>query len=129
MKKRLLDLLPRFVAVAALIVWGLTLLQLGGPSNLPAIIGIGLASLLTLVAQAQKNGVSGLMLWLSGGIWSGAAYVSTEVIGLAYILMALLTLGSAALRERQRAKFSLSGPTAFIAAMVIVIVAYGVLSG
>jgi hypothetical protein len=136
MNIRVWNALPRFAAIAALIVWGLTLPQLAtfgghlpGPSAMAVLIGIGLATLLTLLAQHPKLRISSLMLWLGGGVWTGAAYLSTEVIALAYFIVALLTIGSAAAREREWGKFSLFGPAAFIAAMVIMIVASDLLSG
>jgi hypothetical protein len=129
-------LIPRLAAIAAFIGWGLTLFQqaalggqFAGPSWFAVVGGTGLATLLTVAAEGRKLRFSGLLLWLSGGMWAGASYVSTEIIGLAYLLVAALTLGGAAVRERERGRLSLSGPAAFITAMVVMIVASNALQG
>jgi hypothetical protein len=121
MNTRLVEVFSRATPIASLIVWGLVLLRIGGTFSLSDTVETGLASFLSLMAGSGRPGIANRMFWLSGGIWAGAAYVNLELIGLAYVLMALMTLGAAAFRERQHGKFSLSGPTAFIVAMLIVI--------
>jgi hypothetical protein len=125
----ILKILPPLAAIAALGVWGLTLLRLVAPSTLSEIITTGFAALLIVLAQSQRMNFSILLFWLSGGIWSGVAYHNMEVIGFAYFVVAVLALGSAAYFEHERGKFSLSGPAAFIAAMIIALVAATTLSG
>jgi len=121
---RKFDALPRLAAI----VWGLTFpmlatfgRRLSEPPTLALAIGVGLASVLILLARNPNSPGSNLMLWLSGGIWTGASYENPQVLGFAYLVVALLTLGSAVLRERERGKLSLSGPAAFIAATLITV--------
>ncbi len=118
---RFSDTLAPVALLAALLVWGMTLLGLGGPSAYSEIVTIGLATLLVLSAQVVKPPISNVLLWLSGGLWAGEAYVNTQTIGLASTLIAVLTIAAAALQERRRGAFSVSGPAAFIVAMVIAI--------
>lgn len=123
---RYLNALPQLASIFALIVWGLTFpllntlgKRLSEPPTLALVIGIGLASLLNLIARNPHLRPANLMLWLSGGVWTGAAYQNPQVLGLAYLLVALLTLGSAVVREREHDKFSLSGPAVFVAAVLV----------
>src|SRR5712692_734280 len=94
---RKFDALPRLAAIAALIVWGLTFpllaafgRRLSEPPTLALAIGVGLASVLILLARNPNSRGSSLMLWLSGGIWTGASYENPQVLGFAYLVVALL---------------------------------------
>ncbi len=128
---RLFDALPRFAAIATLVVWGFTLPVLASlgrrltePSTLLFVFGLGVASLLILFAQNPTLHASNLMLWASAGIWTAASYLNQELVGFLYLLVALLALGSAAVRERERGGFSLAGPGAFMLALVITILVF-----
>ncbi len=133
---RKFDALPRFAAISALIVWGITFpllvafgRRLDEPPTLALALGIGLACLLILLALNPGFRASNLMLWLSGGIWTGAAYQNPQVLGFAYLLVAIVTLGGAVVREREHANFSLSGPVAFISSMAVTVVVTNALAG
>ncbi len=126
MNMRYLNALPHLASIIALVVWGVTFpllatfgRRLSEPPTLALVIGIGLASLLNLLARNPNLRASNLMFWVSGGVWTGAAYLNPQVLGFAYLVVALLTLGSAVVREH--AKFSLSGPVLFIATVLITV--------
>ncbi len=128
---RVLESLPRFAAIAALVVWGFTLpllAALGHPltdfSTFAFLAVTGVATLLILLAQKPNLRAVNLLLWVSAGLWTGASYLNQEILGFLYLLMALLTAGSAVVRERGQGGFSLTGPVAFIAALVLMIVVF-----
>jgi hypothetical protein len=130
------QLLSRLAAIGNLVGWGLTLPRLAGlggqapgPSEFAIVAGTGLATVLTLAGQSRQWKPSSLLLWLSGGIWAGGAYISEDVVGLVYFLVAALRVVGAAAREREHGSFSLSGPAAFITAMLAMILAYHALPG
>lgn len=116
-------LLPRLTVVAALVAWGFTVLGLFGTSSFAEKVAVGAAALLVLIAQKPDLKQVSLLLWLSGGIWAGAAYQSNEVIGLAYFVVAVFAIFGAAINERRQGGFSITGPVAFLAAMLIVLFA------
>ncbi len=122
------DLLPRFAAITALVVWGFTLpllatlgRRLAEPSTLFFVVCLGVASLLILFAQNPNVRRSHLMFWISAGVWTGASYLNQQIVGYSYLLVALLAIASAALREQQRRRFSLLGPVLFMVALAIMI--------
>ncbi len=126
---RPLDWLPRIPALAALLVWGITLFitvnsgaKLSSPFILFALVAMGVATLVLLFPQNPDAGFSAARLWLSAGLWGGASYLNPESIGFLYLLVSVVTAVSATLVERARGGFSLTGPAIFIGAMVLTIV-------
>lgn len=122
--------IPVIATVGSLLAWGLTFLQLlavgretAGAHLFGIIAAAGLATLLTLFSRRDGTRFSSVPLWLSGGIWTGAAYVSSDVIVIAYFIVAILTIGSAATLESGRSGFSLSGPAVFILSAIFVSIA------
>lgn len=135
MNWRLLSVLPPLAAIAALIVWPFVLVQTAttgernsGVAQWELVIGIAIASLLSLWAAGAKANTPSLALWLSAGLWAGASYVSADLLGLPQLAVALLTLGGAAVREHERGKTSLSGPIGFLAAIAVQIAGFSILS-
>ncbi len=125
---RLFDSLPRFTGIATVLVWAVTLPLLASfgrkltePSTLFFVLCIGLASLLILLAQNSRVAGGSWMLWVSAGIWTGAAYLNRQVVGFSYLLIALLALGSAAVGEHEHGYLSLLGAGLYAAALVITV--------
>ncbi len=125
---RLADALPRFAGIATVLVWAFTLPLLASfgrkltePLTLFFVLCIGLASLLILLAQNPSSGGAAWMLWASAGIWTGAAYLNREVVGFSYLLVGLLALGSAAVKERERGHILWVGPACYAGALIITI--------
>ncbi len=133
---RMFDALPRFTAFATLVAWGFTLPILAGFgrrltefSTLVFVLGIGIASLLILYAQNPDMRGSNLMLWVSAGIWTAASYLNSQVVGFLYLLVGLLALGSAAVREQKVGRLSLAGPAGFFLALTLMIAVSLALAG
>lgn len=127
--------LPVVAAIAALVVWPIALLLIatsGGPGAPAAgwgvLIGIALGTILSLWSTRANPTASSLALWVSGGLWAGASDVTIGILGLPALAVALLTLGAATVRERERAKSSLVGPAGFLLGMMVVVGGFNLLS-
>jgi hypothetical protein len=123
--------LPQLTLLAALVVFTLLLVLmvtsgsgLAQPINLVLLVLLAVTIVLLFLAQNPNNENAALMLWFGAGVWSAAAYLNFQMLGLFALIVAALSAVSAFWVERESRTFSFTGPALFIGvALSLVIIA------
>lgn len=125
----LLSRLPGLALGAALVVFTLSLFVgitsgegVAQPLNLILIVLLALTIGLFFLVQNPNNDQAALMLWFGAGVWSAAAYLNFQLLGLLDLVVAGLAIAGAFVVERERRAFSFAGPAIFLATSSAIVV-------
>ncbi|HZQ08077.1 MAG TPA: hypothetical protein VFD70_15950 [Anaerolineae bacterium] len=131
----LLSRLPLFALLAALAAFTLTLFLVitsgAGVSNILNLLMVLLLALsvgLMFLALNPNNEQAALMLWFGAGVWSAAAYLNFQFLGLLDLVVGAASALSAFFVERESRTFSFAGPALFIGTGLLLVVLSIILS-
>jgi hypothetical protein len=125
----LLSRLPLITLGLGLVVFTFTLvlsvtsgLGFSQPTTLLFIVPLAFSILLMFMAQNPNNERAALMYWFTAGVWGAASYLNFQLLGLFYLVVAVLAAFSAFLIERESRTFSFIGPGLFLGVGLLLVV-------
>lgn len=114
--------LPRVARILSLVALALTFFVAASlrASSLAFALLISVAAVVgTFLVLWQGGGLRAW--WVSAGVWGGLSYLFEDASALVYLVAAVVIAFSAYRQERLRGRFELTGPLAFIGAVLALI--------